>query len=142
MEFDLRFAKTYNSCTFPRVRYLCWLRSSTRLLLLLLSALCCYILSVVTWPTTHTWTPLVYAPFVPTCLLNSSPPYSPCVIHSSTSLPALSLFLFGNSKVPPPFFLHPFQFACAVRSSFDPPFPRPLVLLCLVLLFHSLFLLR
>jgi hypothetical protein len=24
---------------------------------------------------------------------------------------------------------------------FDPPFPRPLVLLCLVLLFHSLFLL-
>ena len=128
------------SHAFPRVRYLCWLRSSTRLLPLLLSALCCYIQLVVTWPTTHTWTPLVYAPFVTTCLLNSSPPYSPCVIHSSTSLPALTLFLFGNSKVPPPFFYTLFSLLVLFVPHFDPPFPRPLVLLCLVLLFHSLFL--
>ena len=103
MEFDLRFAKTYNSCTFPRVRYLCWLRSSTRLLLLLLSALCCYILLVVTWPTTHTWTPLVYAPFVTPAFSTHHPPI-PLVLSILLLLFRHSLFSFsGTRKFPPPF---------------------------------------
>jgi len=141
MEFDLRFAKTYNSCTFPRVRYLCWLRSSTRLLPLLLSALCCYILLVVTWPTTHTWTPLVYAPFVTPAFSTHLPPI-PLVLSILLLLFRHSLFSFsGTRKFPPPFFYTLFSLLVLFVPHFDPPFPRPLVLLCLVLLFHSLFLL-
>jgi len=121
MEFDLRFAKTYNSCTFPRV--------PTRSLPLLaplfnstftLVVICLMLLYTIGRHLAHyaymdPSSICTFRYYLPSQLI--SPLFPLCYPFFYFSSGTLT-FPFWELEGSPPLFLHPFQFACAVRSSF------------------------